>query len=271
MNTTNPGSTSDHEQIAAHQLGLAEQDAAIAAYLDGLLRDPDSLPTEPADALVDSVDDEQGFLDEPSIDYEQIKRPASLALVDFSKYKSGVTDDQEQTEPALVPMDKESSVDKEYSVIQAQSQPLVESVATVEEKGESDWRVFALGHLKVALPRTEIFAVIGDTLLHPVPGAPANVAGAVRYQNRSRLILSLDAWLSKLTGETSVLLLGGQGLWGIRVGKELTDITWENATTQWRDEQERHGGRPWLAGVNRAAGVVFLAVEPLRAQLNAHH
>ena len=83
------------------------------------------------------------------------------------------------------------------------------------------------------------------------------------------MILSLDAWLPKVTTNARIILLGPQGLWGVRVGEELADLTWDDAETNWRDASERDAGRPWLAGVNRAAGVAFLAVESLRSALSA--
>ena len=83
------------------------------------------------------------------------------------------------------------------------------------------------------------------------------------------MVLSLDAWMPKVNTDAQVVLLGAQGLWGVRVGAELTDLSWDDAETSWRDSNERSAGRPWLAGVNRIAGVAFLAVEALRSALSA--
>lgn len=270
----------------AHPLGLADQDAAIDAYLDGLLRDPENEPYWSADTM-DVVDDyDDGFSAEAVQDFEQVKRPVGLSLVDLSKYKTVVINEQvpeEQTsnlpqpeEPAsdalsLEMLAKESielPEEGEAAVSVPRAEPAVEVVAATTQKVGSNWRVFALGHLKVALPSTEIFDIIDGASLRPIPGAPASVAGAVRYQDRSRMVLSLDAWLPKVTGDARVVLLGAQGLWGVRVGAELIDLTWDEAETSWRDASERGAGRPWLAGVNRAAGVAFLAVDSLRSALN---
>ncbi|MBD3815275.1 MAG: hypothetical protein IE913_02210 [Halothiobacillus sp.] len=269
-----------------HPLGLADQDAAIDAYLDGLLRDPESEPYWSTDVMdgVDEYDD--GLSDEALGEFEQIKRPVGLSLVDLSKYKTVVIEEQapeQQTSILQQPEEPDSDalslemLDKksielpeecEAPVSVPHAEPPVEVVVATAQKVESDWKVFALGHLKVALPSAEIFDIIDDPSLRPIPGAPASVAGAVRYQDRSRMILSLDAWLPKVTGDARVVLLGAQGLWGVRVGAELIDLTWDEAETSWRDASERGAGRPWLAGVNRAAGVAFLAVDSLRSALN---
>ncbi len=317
MKTHHTGFHSVHEQ----PMGLADQDAAIDAYLDGLLRDPDSEPYWSADDM-DVVDDyDEGYSEEAVGDFEQIKRPVGLSLVDLSKFKAGVIEEPgpaemkppspppekqvrvktsdtnlsvevlvepvvEQEVPVVMTPEEPSSdalsleMSTKESVVELSEQdeatasvthaePPVEAVAAVEQKVESDWQVFALGHLKVALPRAEIFDIVDDSSLRPIPGAPATLAGAVSYQERSRMILSLDAWLPKVTSDARVVLLGAQGLWGVRVGAELTDLTWDEAETSWRDASERNAGRPWLVGVNRAAGVAFLAVESLRSALSA--
>lgn len=272
----------------AHPLGLADQDAAIDAYLDGLLRDPESESLTSADASMDVVDDyDDDFSAEAVDDFEQIKRPVGLSLVDLSKYKTVVIDEQvpEQKTPSshqpeepssdalsletVAREPKELPEEGEAPVCVSQAEPPVDVVAATTQKAGSGWRVFALGHLKVALPSAEIFDSVDDSSLRPIPGAPASVAGAVRYQDRSRMILSLDAWLPKVTSDARLVLLGAQGLWGVRVGAELTDPAWDETETSWRDASERNAGRPWLAGVNRTAGVAFLAVDSLRSALNA--
>jgi purine-binding chemotaxis protein CheW len=314
MKTHHTGFHSVHEQ----PMGLADQDAAIDAYLDGLLRDPDSEPYWSADDM-DVVDDyDEGYSEEAVGDFEQIKRSVGLSLVDLSKFKAGVIEEPGPAEmkPPSPPPEKqvrvktsdtnlsvevlvEPVVEQEVPVVMTPEEPSSDAlslemstkesvvelseqdeatasvthaeppVAAVEQKVESDWQVFALGHLKVALPRAEIFNIVDDSSLRPIPGAPATLAGAVSYQERSRMILSLDAWLPKVTSDARVVLLGAQGLWGVRVGAELTDLTWDEAETSWRDASERNAGRPWLVGVNRAAGVAFLAVESLRSALSA--
>jgi purine-binding chemotaxis protein CheW len=272
---THPGFHSGHEQSSR----LADQDAAIDAYLDGLLRDPESESYWSTDAM-DVVDDyDDGLSDEPMGEFEQIKRPVGLSLVDLSKYKTVVIDEQapEPEEPSSHALSLEMVAQESIELAEEDEAPVSASLAEAPEevvsaavpKLESGWQVFALGHLKVALPSTEIFDIIDGASLRPIPGAPANVAGAIRFQDRSRMILSLDAWLPKVTGDSRVVLLGAQGLWGVRVGAEIVDLTWDEAGTIWRDAAERDAGRPWLAGVNRAAGVAFLAVESLRSALNA--
>lgn len=317
MKTHHTGFHSGHEQST----GLADQDAAIDAYLDGLLRDPESESYWSADASMDVLDDyDEGSSEEVVDDFEQIKRPVGLSLVDLSKYKTGVIEERvpeekappspqpeepvqaktpdmnlsvagsvepiaEQDAPVVMTPEEPSSdalslemvakepielpEEDEAPVSVPHAEPPVEVVVATAQKVESDWQVFALGHLKVALPRAEIFDIVDGSSLRPIPGAPASVAGAVSYQDRSRMILSLDAWLPKVTGDARIILLGAQGLWGVRVGAEVADLTWDEAETSWRDASERNAGRPWLSGVNRAAGVAFLAVESLRSALSA--
>lgn len=318
MKVHHPGFHSGRDQ----PFGLADQDAAIDAYLDGLLRDPDSEPCWSTDVTRDVVDDDydEDFTEEAVADFERIKRPLGWSLVDLSKYKTEVigkrapeetvplSDQPENQVQTTTPdislhvadsadpvVEQQESIDMSSEAVSSDELSLEmvseESVELPEEsetpvsitqadssvevlvasapKIESAWQVFALGHLKVALPRAEIFDIVDGSFLRPIPGAPASVAGAVSYQDRSRMILSLAAWLPKVTSDARVVLLGAQGLWGVRVGAELTDLTWDEAQTRWRDASERHAGRPWLAGVNRSAGVAFLAVESLRSALSA--
>jgi purine-binding chemotaxis protein CheW len=303
-----------------HTLGLADQDAAIDAYLDGLLRDPDSAPYWADDFSMDSVDDDNGvFSEETGHGFQQTKRPVGLSLVDLSKFKVGVAQPSSEESEPLSPSqpeeraqdvtvdvvckeaatEEEAPVDmpsmeqpsealslemetaepvteqpvdvleeSEASVSVAQPEQPVEVAPAEAHKVEPAWQVFAMGHLKVALPRAEIYDIIDAAALRSIPGAPSSVAGAVTYQDRTRMILSLDAWMPQVSSNAKIVLLGPQGLWGVRVGAELVDLSWDDAETSWRDASERGAGRPWLAGVNRAAGVAFLAVDSLRSALS---
>lgn len=90
--STHPG----HEQ----SLGLVDQDAAIDAYLDGLLRDPNSTAYWTDDSSTDPVDEyEEDYPLETMGDFQQPKRPVGLSLVDLSKFKTPLAE-PEATEVA---------------------------------------------------------------------------------------------------------------------------------------------------------------------------
>ncbi|MHB8919476.1 MAG: hypothetical protein ACYC3N_00380 [Halothiobacillus sp.] len=131
----------------------------------------------------------------------------------------------------------------------------------------SPWRVFAVGAIKIAIPKTEIMHVLHDVTLRPISGAPSSIAGAVDHEGRSCLVLSLPTWLPPVKTAAHVLLLGVNGLWGLCVGEELPEITWNDAQTTWRDTTEQNSARPGLAGVNRDAGLVFIEPSALRSTL----
>lgn len=132
------------------------------------------------------------------------------------------------------------------------------------------WRIFAIGGVKVGLPVGEIYDVLTSPSIEPLKGAPAHVAGTVLHQGRRRMVLSLASWFpGAVVATPHVILLGADGLWGVEVGHELMDLPWDESMTQWRSDDERAGARPWLAGVNRSAGVAFLTVPALRAALKS--
>lgn len=300
MKTDRTGWHSEHEQ----RMGLADQDAAIDAYLDGLLRDPDSASYWSADASLADLDDNEhneGYSEQTTDDIQQVKRAVGLSLGALSKFKVGINEKPilvEKTEinhrdekriESVVSIENHLGLASDETATDALSpeKPATASIELSKDatarfpgarapvdvvtpvKTESAWRVFAIGQLKVALPSVEIFDIMEDSSLRPISGAPASVAGVIHYQDRPRMILSLDAWLPKVAGDAQIILLGAQGLWGVRVGTEVADLTWDEAQTRWRDSSERHASRPWLAGVNRAAGLAFLNVEFLRSALNA--
>lgn len=266
-----------------HPLGLADQDAAIDAYLDGLLRDPERESCWPADAPTASDDAyDNDFSEQDVADFEPMKHSAGkhsvgLSLVDLSRFKTAVIGERTPEEPSADALSLEMEGKAPVQLPEQDESPACASKAETceevelktEHKTESGWQVFALGHLTVALPSADIFDIIDDSSLRPIPGAPSSVAGAVSYQSRSRMIVSLDDKLANVTGDACIVLLGPQGLWGVRVGAQRTDLAWDEAQTIWRTKNERNNERPWLMGVNRAAGVAFLAVESLRSALSA--
>jgi len=148
-----------------------------------------------------------------------------------------------------------------------------ETVPTAPESRTVDasWQVFSVGSAKVGLPTAEIYAVVSDVAIDPLKGAPSHVAGSIIHQGRRRMVLSLSSWFPGNASSASpqVVLLGAEGLWGVQVGAEQIGAVWDASQTHWRTSAEREGARPWLAGVNRSAGLAFLAVAALRAALKA--
>lgn len=158
----------------------------------------------------------------------------------------------------------------ESETVQATVPAVDEAASPVIAAVVKPWRIFAIGGVKVGLPVGEINEVLASPSIEPLKGAPAHVAGTVLHQGRRRMVLSLANWFPGAVVTTSyVLLLGTDGLWGVEVGPELTELPWDDSMTQWRSDDERAGARPWLAGVNRAAGVAFLTVPALRAALKS--
>lgn len=148
-----------------------------------------------------------------------------------------------------------------------------EDAAAAEAAGtDNSWRIFSVGAVKVALPVDEIHTVVSPPVtIDPLNGAPAHVAGSILHQGKRRMILSLASWLPGASNNTAsqVVLLGAGGLWGVQVGLEQTSVDWDDNQTNWRTESERAGTRPWLMGVNRTSGLVFLGVPALRAALKS--
>lgn len=147
-------------------------------------------------------------------------------------------------------------------------------VAAVAEAAGTDntWRIFSVGAVKVALPVDEIHTVVSPPVtIDSLNGAPAHVAGSILHQGKRRMILSLASWLPGASNNTAsqVVLLGAGGLWGVQVGFEQTGVDWDDNQTNWRTESERTGTRPWLLGVNRTSGLIFLGIPALRAALRS--
>ncbi len=131
------------------------------------------------------------------------------------------------------------------------------------------WQFFQMGALTVALPSTEIQAVLTAPSLKPVQGAPAAFAGAVQHQARWLPVVSLAGFLPQPTGMPVVALLGAQGLWGVALGA-ATDApetaVWD--AVHWRSEADTATDRPWLLGIQPAARLVVLNAPALRRLLD---
>lgn len=238
-------------------LSMAPSAESVPVRDEDLSADP-LLVSEPtiSVALLDSEEAELTQMPSPSVQDAQDAPPAQepdslLTRADAPE----IADDDAQALP------EESTVEADMPSARIETTPVV----------EPDWRIFAVGAAKVGLPVAEIFQVVADQAIEPIKGAPAHVAGTLTYQGRRRMILSLGPWFpGKAASPSQVILLGSDGLWGVSVGAELTDQTnWDEAQTHWRDDAERRGTRPWLAGVNRTSGIAFLTVAALRAALSA--
>ena len=131
MKTHHTGFHSGRDQ----SLGLADQDAAIDVYLDGLLRDPDSEPHWSADSSMDSVDDyDEVFSDEELGNPQLVKRPIGLSLVDLSKFKAGVIGALSAESVLSSPQSDENVLDVSADVnlhAAAMVEPVVEQEAPV--------------------------------------------------------------------------------------------------------------------------------------------
>ncbi|MDA3877760.1 MAG: chemotaxis protein CheW, partial [Halothiobacillus sp.] len=152
-----------------------------------------------------------------------------------------------------------------------QQQDTLGEIAPESSAVDASWQIFSVGAAKVGLPTAELYAVVSDVAIDPLKGAPSHVAGSIIHQGRRRMVLSLSSWFpgSTSSASTQVVLLGAEGLWGVQVGTEQMGTVWDASQTHWRTSVEREGARPWLAGVNRSAGLAFLAVPALRAALKA--
>ncbi|MBN2872648.1 MAG: hypothetical protein JXJ30_07035 [Halothiobacillaceae bacterium] len=139
-----------------------------------------------------------------------------------------------------------------------------------EQPDPSPWAWLRVGDLTLAIPTKAVVSRHTEVVLDPVPGAPAQIAGAMTVDGRPRLILSL----ASVTGArprheaTEVLLLGTGGLWGVVGEPAEPPAAFDAGAVQWRDESQKVERRGWLAGTYPAAGVAVLEVAGLRAALS---
>ncbi len=284
---------------------IVDQDAAITAYLDGLLRDPDADVAAEAAAprnspglkvinVAETTVATGAPLEEPVEGTEPPASGGAAPVADSGDSATGIS----VTEPDFVDEADESvpdadsddfgaeetgsddtavarAVDEEPSVESAPSdgQPVDdEATASADVVTDARWSWLRVGGMTMAIPTDAVASRHQDPPLEAVPGAPAHVAGALVIEERPRLILSL----AKLTGlrerddaEREVLLLGKGGLWGI-VGERVErppELTEE--AVEWRNEAQKSARRPWLAGTAPAAGVAVLDEAGLRMALRS--
>lgn len=208
---------------------IVDQDAAITAYLDGLLRDPDadalpetSAPRRAPGLKVINVPDAAEPSAEPAAPAEESTgevetSAASEATAEFdsvteSDIVEAVGTESESGEPeSTVEMsDEEPAAMDPAPAESATEEPLSEPVTTdlepeattasavpaereapVEPVEDDRWVWLRVGGMTMAIPAGAVASRHADPVLDPVPGAPAHVAGALNVDGRPRLILSL--------------------------------------------------------------------------------
>ncbi|RRQ23770.1 hypothetical protein D5687_05755 [Guyparkeria sp. SCN-R1] len=272
---------------------IVDQDAAITAYLDGLLRDPDadeaaesSAPRKSPGLKVINVP-ESPAAGAPSVDEgaastgddAPLESAATVAAPDVEASNSSIESEEMDASETGAPeiTSEEGAFTAPESVAPAEPPP--ESDAMQAELSDSSqmaddarWGWLRIGGMTMAIPADAIDSRHPGPVLEPVPGAPSQVAGALSVDGRPRLILSLAA-LTGMRGrsdaETEVLLLGKGGLWGVAGERVEQPPELDDESVEWRNEAQRAARRPWLAGTASAAGVAVLDVAGLRAALKA--
>ncbi|KTG16451.1 MULTISPECIES: hypothetical protein [unclassified Guyparkeria] len=309
---------------------IVDQDAAITAYLDGLLRDPEqdeptpssrsrktpglkviaaetsesaAVETEADEAAKDEVPvpvdagdaeaeaavprDESDEMPSPEV-FDTADEPtaesdnpeaqdvaASAALVEemvsAPDETAATAIDESMVEPEPV---RDDVVDEPSDAAPEAADEMMaamsaEPEAPVEEAEPSPWAWLRVGGMTLAVPAEAVVSRHVDAALDPLPGAPAQVAGALTVDGRPRLILSL----ANVTGarprgdDAEVLLLGPGGLWGVLGEPADPPAAFDADAVQWRSESQKAERRGWLAGTHPAAGVAVLDVPGLRAAL----
>lgn len=284
---------------------IVDQDAAITAYLDGLLRDPDAdeatessaprktpglkvinVPESPAPSAPPVEESPAPAADDaPPVSAATVAAPDAPEVDSSieSEERSEVADgsDASGTAEAEMPVEQAPMAAGETAA-PAEPSPGPESTpveATPTEVGDSGqaaedapWGWLRIGGMTMAIPADAIESRHPEPVLEPVPGAPSQVAGALSIEGRGRLILSLAA-VTGLRGraeaEIEVFLLGKGGLWGVAGERVEQPPELNEDSVEWRNEAQRASRRPWLAGTASAAGVAVLDVAGLRAALKA--
>ncbi|MFP4463414.1 MAG: chemotaxis protein CheW [Guyparkeria sp.] len=286
------------EKYSDNRQSIVDQDAAITAYLDGLLRDPDAdEPPEPSaprrvpglkvinvpeapvvpqarsgsSPPVAQAADDRGEV-EPSSGAGDAWRPEAGVL----GQEPVTVADEPATDEAPTPTESpaDTSVEEAEPGTQAAAESAVSpgSEAVVEPGRDGRWGWLRVGGMTMAIPGDAVTARYPEPALDPVPGAPAHVAGALAVDGRPRLILSLAALAGikeRNLAAREVLLLGQGGLWGV-VGERVDRAPeLDDQAVEWRGEEQKAHRRPWLAGTAPTAGVAVLDVAGLRAALRA--
>lgn len=224
------------------------------------------LPQRDASQFVEMPFEEPVTQPEPySWEEEAESAPFSAKDVDFS------VEPVSELAPDVVDALASGAIVDALSESLDQDRDVIIETALESRTVDASWRIFSVGAAKIGLPTAEIYVVVSDVAIDPLKGAPSHVAGSIDHQGRRRMVLSLSSWFpgGASSASTQVVLLGTDGLWGVQVGTEQIGPVWDASQTHWRASVEREGARPWLAGVNRSAGLAFLAVAALRAALKS--
>ncbi|QGT77898.1 hypothetical protein GM160_02725 [Guyparkeria halophila] len=285
---------------------IVDQDAAITAYLDGLLRDPEadgqpeaSAPRRAPGLKVINVPEEAPVAaDATPAPAAPVEQPADEGETGAASDVTAEFDDVAESDLVEAagaesrPMEAESSVetvDEASAPVESAAEETTSEPATADHEPEATavpaepeapaepvqddrWAWLRVGGMTMAVPAGAVASRHADPVLDPVPGAPAHVAGALNVDGRPRLILSL----ATLTGlrerdnaAREVFLLGKGGLWGV-VGERVDQPpALDDEAVEWRSESQKAGRRPWLSGTASAMGVAVLDETGLRAALRA--
>lgn len=230
---------------------IVDQDAAITAYLDGLLRDPeqDEAPEpsrsrkSPGLTVINTTEAAEpeatgearaedgsadGMVDEPSMPEAEVS-PSELAAAeamaaDTPEPAAGealakATDapaDSDEVAAVEEPVD-ETVLEAEVGEAAIESEPSetdipAEAEPVAEPAEASPWAWLRVGGMTLAIPADAVVSRHADAALESVPGAPDQVAGALTVDGRPRLILSLAAVTgARGNGNAAEVLLLGQG------------------------------------------------------------
>lgn len=288
---------------------MAEQDAAILDYLDGLLRESEVVGSVANLTLVSSSS-ALGAIeqDEESSEVEFAEEEA-VSTADFDLEDEGASAEEllavaaseaemvegepmaevlSQDAGSPTPASAEPMLTDSFDVpVQASGdQPLaaeLEADAPISEMEEAfleppapvvdeTYLILTVGSIKLAFPRDEVAATLQMPQIEPLRGAPEQVAGVVEFDGKRRMLLSLAPVVighAAVPQNQTVLMLGG-GLWGVAGGPVIDGLTIEPDRIKWRSPSERHGARPWLAGLSRADGVAIVDTAALRRALSGN-
>ncbi|WP_322521949.1 chemotaxis protein CheW [Guyparkeria halophila] len=282
---------------------IVDQDAAITAYLDGLLRDPDadeategSAPRKSPGLKVINVPDSPAASappveESPAAAGDDV--PSGSAATDAVPHAPDIDSSTSSTEPeemgevadgvgvpepvaAEMPVEQApvavaETVDPTEASPEADPTP-AEASDSSQAAEDACWGWLRIGGMTMAIPADAIDSRHPEPALEPVPGAPSQVAGSLSLEGRPRLILSLAAVTGlreRADAETEVFLLGKGGLWGVAGERVEQPPELNDESVEWRNETQRAARRQWLAGTASAAGVAVLDVAGLRAALKA--
>jgi chemotaxis signal transduction protein len=280
--------------------GLVPQDAALADYLDGLLKDDEahepSYPTvklaivaaqplpsvrpaskQPQSKMPNAFTDDAEVAETPvphafvhanDLTLEMLQGE-TVGLQPSSNTDVGVQALSTQTEldsAQIAEADHNLAGSLESALLpqvqQASPHPISHELSS---PSVSQWRIFSAGTIKIAIARTAIKHILVDAPLQPIAGAPPSVAGMIELEGRARMVLSLPDWLGRQKLTNTILTFGMQGLWGLNVGAEVCNVIWNDAQTIWREAGERNPARLGFMGFNQPAGLVFIDPSELRA------